>query len=190
MGKIVFKMEGRRIFAAIEISGQARRAVSDYIADLKREFRNLRVGWVSPEKLHITLKFAGNIGNEELAEMTASAQTAGASIQPFSVTVAETGAFIKPGGSNVLWLGLNASQIVDAAATFDPDITQRKQTFTPHLTIARLREPQNSKALIDHHLAAKFEPIEFTAQELVIFESKLLAHGSVYTAVSRHKFNK
>lgn len=184
-------MEGRRIFAAIEIVGQARERVSNYIADLKSAFPNLRVGWERPEKLHITVKFAGNISNSELADLTEKAAAAAASSSTFSVTVAKSGAFTKPRGSNVLWLGLDARQLAVLAAAFEPVKypAKPKRAFTPHLTIARLREPQNSKTLIDWHLSSLFEPVEFTARELVIFESTLLPNGSVYRAVSRHMFS-
>lgn len=183
-------MEGRRIFAAIEISVEARERVSNYIADLRREFPNLRVGWERPEKLHITVKFAGNISDTELAGLTERAEAAAASTPPFAVNVAKTGAFTRRGGSNVLWLGLDAPQLAVVAAAFEPEANDARpaRQFTPHLTIARLREPQNSKALVERHLAAGFGPVEFIAEGLVMFESTLLPTGSVYKALSKHPF--
>ena len=51
----------KRIFAAIDISEEARRKVSAYIETLRRAFPRVRIGWEKTEKLHLTLKFLGGI---------------------------------------------------------------------------------------------------------------------------------
>ncbi len=56
----------KRIFLAVDISEQARSQISDYIESLRREFPRLRVGWERAEKLHLTLKFPGDIDDVQL----------------------------------------------------------------------------------------------------------------------------
>jgi len=51
----------KRIFTAIDISGEARKMAADYIENLRGEFSQIRVGWERAEKLHLTLKFFGDI---------------------------------------------------------------------------------------------------------------------------------
>ena len=59
----------RRIFAAVDISDEARREVSDYISNLKTEFPNVKAGWDRPEKLHLTLKFLGDTDEVQLEKL-------------------------------------------------------------------------------------------------------------------------
>ena len=59
----------KRIFAAIDISEDARRKVAAYIETLRLAFPRVRVGWEKPEKLHLTLKFLGGIEAEQLADI-------------------------------------------------------------------------------------------------------------------------
>jgi len=66
---------------------------------------------------------------------------------------------------------------------------KEKRNFKAHLTIARLREPQNSKELTQEHLQNEFETIEFEVSEITIYESKLQPYGSIYSIVSKHLFS-
>ncbi len=65
---------------------------------------------------------------------------------------------------------------------------KEKRIYKPHLTIARLREPQKSKNLVQNHLENKFEPVSFEVSEIVIYESKLQPTGSIYKKVSSLRF--
>jgi 2'-5' RNA ligase len=65
---------------------------------------------------------------------------------------------------------------------------KEKRNFKPHLTIARLREPQKSKELAGKHLRNDFNSIEFPVSEIVIYESRLQKSGSIYQKVSSSKF--
>lgn len=184
-------MATKRVFAAIDLSHEARHKVAGYIDGLKRDFSHLRVGWEKPEKLHITLRFAGSIDNEQLRELTACADEAARTLSPFEITIFGMGAFLKRRGSNVLWLGLAAGG--GAPNPFDllakglgnPQATRK---FRPHLTIARLKDPEHSRDLVRRHFDRVFDPIAFRAEAIVIYESRLLPTGSVYTALSRHPF--
>src|SRR5438552_2912088 len=102
-------MNTKRIFVAIDISDEARARVASYTKALRHEFQDLRVSWVNPEKLHITIRFAGDLDESDLASLTASISTAAAETAPFSIKISGTGAFIKrKSRANVLWLGLGS----------------------------------------------------------------------------------
>jgi 2'-5' RNA ligase len=61
------------------------------------------------------------------------------------------------------------------------------RAFRPHLTIARIRKPHDAARLAQTHLETKFETVEITLSELVLFRSELSSKGSRYTAISRHR---
>lgn len=185
-------MEKKRIFAAIDISGEARARVSTYVKSLQKECAGLSVRWEKFEKLHITVKFMGSINIDELKEFTLRVANAAKSTPPFQISIAETGAFVRRSSrANVLWLGLQSYTSNGAAEMIEElaaEIDGKNRRLRPHLTIARLKDATTAKQLIQRHLNAKFEPVTFDATEITIYESNLLPTGSVYTALSRHKF--
>jgi 2'-5' RNA ligase len=61
--------------------------------------------------------------------------------------------------------------------------------FHPHLTIARLRQPDNARALTAAHKQMEFEPLEIAVTELVVIRSELSSAGSTHTVVSRHQLD-
>ena len=61
-----------------------------------------------------------------------------------------------------------------------------KREFSPHLTIARLREPAKGQDLAERHLASDFEAVRFAVNQIVLYRSELRPSGSVYSVVSRH----
>lgn len=184
-------MAKQRIFAAIDISDEARSRVGAYMRTQRSEFGYLPVRWESLEKLHVTINFAGNLDSNKIPAFVKQVAGAARAISPFEITIAGTGAFTKHRShSNVLWLGLesNPSNALEHLAALVS--TDSQSRFKPHLTIARIKDREMCQGLIERHLASEFRPIEFTASEVVVYESRDLSTGSVYTAISRHRFRK
>ena len=185
----------RRIFIAIDISEEARRRVSEYIAALRREFPNLRIGWEKPEKLHLTLKFLGETNEKQMTGLIDIAEKIAAQFGSFPVRIAETGVFQSLRNPRILWLGVRdetyslskISELLEIKAE-RIGFTRERRKFKAHLTIARLREPHRSLDIAKRHLENKFEPVVFEASEIVIYESRLQPSGSVYSVVSKQKF--
>ena len=142
--------------------------------------------WEKPEKLHITVKFAGPLDENELGKFKQRIKLAAISVGPFRITVTGTGAFVKRRGPSVLWLGIeivggdNATFTRLAAKVDD----EEKRPFKPHITIARIKDAKKAKTLIEKHRLSHFEPVEFEVNELVIYESTLLPAGSTYTKLT------
>lgn len=186
----------KRIFTAIDISEEARRKASGYIENLRQQFPKLRVGWDKPEKLHLTLKFLGETSAGQLAKLTKAVDAAARGIPGFKLRIEDTGVFPNPRKARVLWLGVkdekgNLRKLNEALENEceRQDLAREKRDFKAHLTIARLREPEKSKKLIEAHLQETFIAVEFEVSEIVIYQSELSPHGSRYTVVSKHAFN-
>ena len=58
------------------------------------------------------------------------------------------------------------------------------RAFRPHITVGRVRDPDEAATLAGKHLSTKIEPVEFEVAEIVIYESKLQSTGSVYSRVA------
>jgi len=185
--KIVAKMDKKRIFVAIDISDEARQAVASYIESLRQDFADVPVRWERPEKLHITLKFAGSIDDEALRSLTSNVAAAAADSKSFAVTLAETGTFVKrTSRANVLWIGLQPRYVMDEmAAKIDPQRLRRRLKL--HITIARIKDAKKAQLLIERHLNNVFEPVTFRVDEITVYESTLMPAGSIYNVLSRHR---
>ncbi|HEX8367577.1 MAG TPA: RNA 2',3'-cyclic phosphodiesterase [Pyrinomonadaceae bacterium] len=185
----------KRIFVAIDISEAARRKASEYIESLRRRFPGLRVGWDKHEKLHLTLKFLGDTSDEQLEKLTRAAEKTAREISSFKLRIADTGVFPNQRKARVLWLGVKDEKGIlrKLSEALENEcerqgFTREKRDFKAHLTIARLREPEKSKNLVEAHLQEKFEAVEFEVSEIVIYQSELSPQGSRYAVVSKHAF--
>lgn len=183
-------MNKRRIFVAIDLPDQARERVFSYMKMLQEEYRYLRIGWEKPEKLHITLKFAGDLDENQLSALSTRVKLAGEGIEPFKISVTGTGAFTRrKSRAGVLWLGLISGGMIESLAGQIDATNAPKRPFSPHLTLARLRKPKGSRELISRHLNSTFSPVEFHAREIIIYESTLLPAGSVYSVIGKYPLN-
>src|SRR4030095_12325418 len=95
----------KRVFAAIDISEEVREEVCTYIATLRSEFEQVPVKWEKPEKLHITVKFAGSVDDGQLKAFNEQIQAVTSTLAPFQLKIVGSGAFVKRRGPSVLWLG-------------------------------------------------------------------------------------
>ncbi len=182
----------KRIFIAVDISDEARTSAAVYIAGLRQRFRDLRVGWERLEKMHLTLNFLGDTGIAELESVCEIVARVAAGNGPFQLSVRGTGVFPNPKRPRVLWLGVDGE--IDAIRRIKSDLDaglsetgfeSERKTFTPHLTIARLREPERSGEIAARHLSNEFDSTEFTVSSLTVYESRLDRHGSTYSIVDR-----
>lgn len=185
----------KRIFIAVDISAEAREKAARYVEVLKKEFSDLRVGWEKPEKLHLTLKFLGDVDDKLLGELNDALENSVNKLSGFKfdnvdfrLEISGTGVFPNAKRPRVLWLGIKdesgvlkrMNEILETECE-RIGFERENRKFSPHLTIGRIREPQISQKLAARHLQNEFEPVEFDIAEIVIYESKLQPTGSVYT---------
>lgn len=187
----------KRIFTAIDISAETRNKVADYIENLRGEFSNLRVGWDKAEKLHLTLKFLGDLDDKQLANLIEAVKETAKQISDFNLRIADTGVFPSKRNARILWLGVEdetgslrkLNSILETKCEAK-GFVKESRIFKPHLTIGRLREPQKSNFLIERHLQNDFQSAEFEVSDLVIYESRLQKTGSVYSVVSKLRLSE
>jgi 2'-5' RNA ligase len=182
-----------RVFCAVPLPIEIRERAVEHIAQLRQAAPNVRAGWERVEKMHITLKFLGEIEASGVASLSESTERAASAWRPFKLSITGAGAFPTPRNPRVLWLGIadQSSELARlqkyledecAAADFKRDT----RAFHPHLTIARLRTPQGAHRLAKLHQELGFAQMEFTVNEIVVVRSELAPGGSRYTDVSRH----
>lgn len=182
----------KRIFAAIDVSEAARRAVSGRIESLRGEFSGARAVWTKAEKLHLTLKFLGETDDEGLEKFIRAIENAARKFSPFKLQIGGAGVFPSARNARVLWLDVRDenNNLQKLSECLEEEcraqgFPKENRAFKAHLTIARLKQKPDA-SLIEKHLNASFPPLEaFEASEITIYASQLLPHGSRYTVISK-----
>jgi 2'-5' RNA ligase len=143
--------------------------------------------WQTSEQLHITLRFIGEVDGREAAMLD---DALGAIEAPaFDLQLHGVGQFGNK-QPHALWAGLRKSDAVEhLQRKVDNAIrrvgqSQDAHKFMPHVTVARLRNPESGKMIewLANH--ALFTGPEFRIDAFNLYSSKLTSDGSVY-AVER-----
>ncbi len=184
-----------RCFIAIDIDEQIIKGLSDLQDELRRkvDVRKGDVKWVKPENKHLTLKFLGEIKDEQAVEVCNAAEDVAARHVRFDLDVRSVGHF---GGrsARVLWVG--AGETSEALVKLHADLEQQLQQagwpkegrkFAAHLTLCRIR---NSKAGIKMARAIReykdFELGTLSAESVTVYQSELTPQGPAYTALGNY----
>jgi len=184
-------MSERRIFLAFDIPDNVRAICDNHIQNLRNQFPDVRIGWEKSEKQHITLKFLGNTGSSLLEKLQRRLSEIGEKHSSFTLRLSRPGVFPRASRPRVLWIGLedrpNLIQPMYAdleKACHELGWANETRAFRPHITIGRVRDPDEAAALADAHIGTKIEPVEFEIAQIVIYESKLESTGSVYSRLA------
>lgn len=170
----------------------------EVVANLDRLISRLRpaaaIHWSPPQNLHITTKFIGEWPEERLEELKAALNAVTAR-QPIPVHIRRVGFFPNPHAPRVFWCGIEAPGLEDLAVATDRataalGVASEKRAFSPHLTLARIKERINLQPL--RELIAGLASLdfgEFTADRFFLYHSRLSPSGSVYTKLAEWKFS-
>ncbi|HKQ51183.1 MAG TPA: RNA 2',3'-cyclic phosphodiesterase [Pyrinomonadaceae bacterium] len=182
-----------RVFCAVEVPSEVRERAAAHASRLRERFSEVRASWPRAENLHLTLKFLGEIEESRVALLRAAAARAAEKSTAFELTIEGAGAFPPRGAPRVLWLGVKDtsgglaqlhSRLEDECA--GSGFKREERPFHPHLTLARLRAPQGTRALAQFHQETGFDAAQFPVTELIVMLSELGPRGSRYTPLSRH----
>jgi RNA 2',3'-cyclic 3'-phosphodiesterase len=182
-----------RLFCAVELPEEVRALAGAHMAELRGRMPDVRAAWERPEKLHVTLKFLGEIARACATELSVAAAAAVRSVSPFDLRVEGAGTFPPRGLARVLWLGVQDAKgaLAELQQHLEDEcaragFAREARPFHPHLTIARLRRPEGARRLAELHREKGFSSPAFSVNDLVIIRSELGPGGSRYTELARH----
>ncbi|MGA9099472.1 MAG: RNA 2',3'-cyclic phosphodiesterase [Methanotrichaceae archaeon] len=169
-----------RSFVAVDIPAGMR----DDIARIQREIATEGLRLVRPELVHVTLKFLGNVPEEQIeriAETLRSIRSA-----PFDASLKGMGSF--PGRSiRVVWLGLEGNfpalyqAVENALAPFG--FERDKRGFSPHVTLGRVKSPSTE---VSKQISRKISQIgdvdlgSFPVDHFLLKKSTITSGGPIY----------
>lgn len=177
--KSLRKRKTQRLFVALELP-------EDLLARLealKPEFPG--IPWTPRNNLHLTLRFIGNVPEEDIPGIRAALRTVRAGC--FFLRVRGLGIFAQS-RQTILWAGLEPSadllvlkRRVDAALEGGPALAMVSGRFAPHITLSRMRKnrPETLRRFVGDHAETdlgKFHVISFA-----LFRSELAPGGAVHS---------
>lgn len=172
-----------RLFFAIPLPPDILRAVSGARVALEQFGASGR--FVSRENYHITLHFLGE--TDALADATEALREAVRDIRPFVLRLQEYGSF-KTEGSHTAFIqvscdGEELNRLYESleSALWERGFSKNRGRLTPHITLGRKIEGDEGFVLPPRKAA-------FTANSVVLFESRSVRGQMVYTPLHREMF--
>ncbi|HVP00205.1 MAG TPA: RNA 2',3'-cyclic phosphodiesterase [Bryobacteraceae bacterium] len=139
-----------RLFTAIDLPGEMREKLGEFLKRL-RPLAKLR--WSEVANLHITTKFIGEWPEARLEEMK-KALSAVPRGGPIGISVRGVGFFPEAKRPRVFWAGAEAGEpLAELARATDQAVSKlgvptEERVYSPHLTLARVKDPVRMDPLI------------------------------------------
>ena len=178
-----------RSFVAIEVPLAAKHALNSLVHRLR--VPGIRASWVTPENMHLTLRFLGDVTLAQRQQLVTLLEQAFSGTKRFPMRIAGTGAFPNLRRPSVVWAGMTPlegsladiqQQTEEAVRTIG--LAPERRAFQPHLTLARIRDLRGVEPLIERVQAERdFDGGEFTVGSVSLFSSQLTPRGAVYTCL-------
>ena len=175
-----------RLFTGLDLPDDVVRNLEELLRRLKPA---ARIQWSPPENLHVTTKFIGEWPEDRLGELIAALRGVPAP-GPIAVQIRRVGFFPNPHAPRIFWCGIEAPGLDALAADTDGataalGVEREKRAFSPHLTLARIKNQVDLQPL--RKTIAGMESLElggFQARSFFLYQSSLRPTGSVYTKLA------
>ncbi len=181
-----------RLFTGLDLPAEVVRNLENLLEELRPA---ARIQWSPPANLHITTKFIGEWPEERLDELKAAlAALPGRAAIPLHIH--NVGFFPNPHSPRIFWCGIEAPGLAELAgdtdrATAALGIESEKRAYSPHLTLARIKEKVNLQPLRERVAArASLDFGSFEAGGFFLYRSQLRPSGSVYTKLAEFPLSK
>jgi len=188
-----------RAFIAIELPLDVQDQLGLIISRLKEKSPRA-VRWVAARNIHLTLKFLGNVSQENLTQLTRVIQNAAQRSKCFVFKVGGLGAFPNKIHPRVIWIGIDAPPILmDIQQGIDRETSRlgyqnEERGFSAHLTLGRVSQhatPQEVKQIAELLAQTTFDSIRSVeVTSLRLYRSDLQPGGAVYTPLFEARLGK
>ena len=170
-----------RLFIAIDLPDDLKRELGRLWTDIPGARR------VPKEQIHLTLAFLGEVDEAAMERLTG--ELARIQAPEFRLGFSGTGCFPDRHRPRVVWIGLEPNprlkHLADRVheAVLACGIPQDERPFSPHITLARLRQSlsRESDAFLDQNKKPKLPT--FTVREFTLFQSRLTPQGALHIPV-------
>lgn len=139
------------------------------------------------EKLHITLKYIGEVSEEKKREIDEVLRSI--PFEPFQVEVRGAGVFPHPRNPRVIWIGARSEELAQLQERIEKaleglGIPRERRGFIPHITLGRAKGFVDARRFLEEYGGRYLG--SFQVKEFVLVRSHLTPEGSRYEVVERY----
>jgi len=182
-----------RLFIAIEIPDDIKNEMAEVQIRLKGS--GVDASWSRAEGMHLTLKFLGEVSETKVLEIMNALTNAVRSPAGFRINLKGIGAFPDQKNARVVWAGIagdleKLAMLQDAVeeAMAGLGFEREKRTFTPHLTLGRIKHIYARDRWLKALDGVKdFNLPAFEVHAVSLIKSELKPAGAAYTEMGRLK---
>ncbi len=181
-------MRALRTFIAVPVPAAVSRRLEECSRTLAGRWPPGAVRWVSPENVHLTLRFLGDTDPDQVAGLAAALRQVASAHRGFVVALDGVGCFPNARRPRVIWAGLSDPELRLDRLQRDVERAVRAcgwpregRAFAPHLTLGRVREGAPAPA---GEWLPSIEPAPLPVRELRLVESQLAPAGAIYRTLA------
>lgn len=186
-----------RAFIAIEIPSEVKKAALEIQNNLSR--RLSEISWIENNNLHITVKFLGEISEENADKINKLILSIAGKTSVFKIKLETIGVFPSLQQARIIWMGEKNTPEGLKRMTEQLElnleslgIPKENRPFTCHTTIGRIKHHIDARNLQDALDNAREglvnRSLEFNAEGLTLFKSVLSAKSPTYIPLALAKF--
>lgn len=186
-------MEQVRSFIAIELPDALKAELAQLQSWLKSS-KQPWVKWVDPYNIHLTLKFLGSVAVEKIDEIERAIEESAQGVPPFRLEVKDLGVFPNLRRAQVAWAGVSGEvdRLGHLQQRLESNLSRlgfalESRPFTPHLTLARLRDQASSEER--QWFGQLITNTSFKASSIIkvktinLMRSQLTKKGAIYSMI-------
>ena len=169
-----------RCFIGIDLSVDATKEIERLQRIIKPHF----VGkTTSSEKLHLTLKFLGEIEDNTLNQAKKKLSTI--EHQSFELTLNELGVFSQQ-FIKMVWVKVSTVPLQPVIDNYLKNIFEPDHRFMGHITIARVKKIEDKQSFLKLINNTTINKIIFTVREFYLKESILTNESPIYKVINKY----
>lgn len=182
----------RRIFIAINLPEKIKKQLKEY----REQHEELPVRWTKTNNLHLTLVFIGYVDNEQMLEACKITRKVAEETEPFFINFKRiiTGPVAlrqAQGKPRMIWLEGEVneelarlkSRLEEALLAGNTGLQKAEtRSFSPHLTLARVKSGEQEAGLNATDVETKFS-LQLDVNSIEVMESDLKFDGAEYATL-------
>lgn len=192
-----------RTFVAVELPEETKSTLGKLVVRLSLEVTaSLGVAaaakalkWVDPTGIHITLKFLGSVPSSRLVGIEEALRRSAIGKRALRLELSDLGAFPSVRSPRVLWIGVRGQvdELARIKSQVDVELSKlgfpkETRAFSPHITLARLRETASpvERRKVGEAIAAEPQEmrIDIEVREISLMRSELTRAGARYSRIT------
>lgn len=183
-----------RAFLAIEIEDHIKGNI-DKTQEIIKDTNTARINYVKSENIHLTLKFFGDIDEDKKNEICDIVADVTKRYNSYKLKLVNVGAFRNINNPRVIWIGIRDNTTVNLIKELDEEFEkigfEKERSYTPHITIGRVKNISNKNKLKDTLKSLQKEYYgKMQVKKICLKSSILTPDGPIYNTEEEFKLKE